>query len=160
MYSRALHCADQCLTKAQVCPSLSFSSQMLSQTEPQWAMPDNMPDNMLGSGVVNAVIMWFVLMVYNYSQINYLLQTVLLYKEASNNQGFIPLSVQSVFFILVFFLCLHSFCPFLPRLKCYVTSNRGQCVLSHPHPFNQHVFGMINVHPTGWRGQPSFSMSH
>ncbi len=47
-----------------------------------------LPDYMLGSGVVTAVIMWFTLMVYNYSQINYLQQTVVLYNEAANNQGF------------------------------------------------------------------------
>lgn len=48
-------------------------------------MPDS---NKLGSGVVTALIMWVTLIVYNYSQINYLLQTRLLYNKAANNQSF------------------------------------------------------------------------
>lgn len=66
-------------------------------------------------------------MVYNYSQINYLQQTVLLYNEAANNQGFSAehyntiLPIQSVFFSVVFIIvsfflvCGLFLSPSLPR---------------------------------------------
>lgn len=120
-------------------------------------------DNMLGSGVVtavSAVIMWFTLMVYNYSQINYLQQTVVLCNEAENNQGFSAEHYNTtspsicLFLRCLYYCVLFSSSPLLPPsfnlilwLTCSVTSLPIEgSSLSHTHtPFNQRVFGMMNV---------------
>ena len=152
-----------------------FLSQLLCECYRASAGSPLLRDNMLGSGVVTAVIMWFTLMVYNYSQINYLQQTVVLYNEAANNQGLsaehyniTPLhSLFNLSFSLCLYYCLEftPFSPLLPYnlipLQCHVAPNRGQLALSHPHHFSQRVLLDDEcLRPTGQRGQPTSSMSH
>lgn len=154
--------------------SVSFSGRDLQGCRGTVGHP-RLPNTMLGSGVVTAVITWFTLMVYNYSQINYLQQTVLLYKEAAKNLGFSAEHYKTVpclckfnlsFSVLSLLLCLFlvfALTPSIPPCTCSVMllPIEGGALSLTLSPFIRTVFGMINVHsPTGWRGQPASSMSH
>lgn len=101
-------------------------------------------------------------MVCNYSQINNLQQTSMLYNEAANNQSISAEQDNTTLLLFLFSTCLPVlFCVFFTLLFHLVTDllfnvalNRGRCIVFLPQPLRPaHIWDDKCLQCAGWRGQ-------